>query len=378
MKTKILLAASFIFAIGMTGCSNSMNETPEPVKEDNVLLVTLPGNATSTRAVEASVNGTGTTLTDVTVFLLNGYLVEKVVPFEQANIDAKYLRIEQVSSAVDRVMVIANKAGKDISNLKNVDEIKNFAYTVETQHLGKELENRTLMGEAHVADAVDPDTNHDNTHLYKKAEVNLEAITARIEVGTVTPGEGIADVQLLAVYINNAFGTYPQEDLIFHKEDDPCWGVDETNDLGANIGSKVPVDITGLQPYTPTEYMNAADARVKKEAGSPVYAFHVFPGNIPHIIMLVKLELLDGYYEVDDQGDALKYKYGFVTFTKFKVGNSYVAKLLPHNIYKVGVGAAGIKIDATNVTDKPEKGPYDLGVDVVIRNWSTHEVTPEV
>lgn len=378
MKANFLLAASFVFAIGMASCSNSNDdENPAPDKADNVLLVTLPGNVKSTRAIESPVDGLTTGLKDVTVFLLNGYLVERAVEFKQEEIDAKYLRIEQVSSGVDHVIVIANHAGKDILGLRNMDEIKNFPFTVETQDMGTELDNRTLMGEAYVVETHDPGPNPDG-HLFKQAKVELEAITARLEIGTVIPGEGVADVQLLAVYINNAFGTYPQKELVFHKEDDPCWGVDVSNGLGANIGSKDPINVTGLQPYDPSAYMNAGDAAVKQEEGSKVYAYHVFPGNIPHVIMLVKLELLDGYYEVDDMNNPLKYKYGFVTFTKFNTGSGYVNELVPHNIYKMGVGSKGIKIDAKDVTDKPEKGPYDLGVYVDIRPWDVNEVTPEV
>lgn len=379
MKAKFLLAASLFFAIGMTSCSNSNDdENPTPDKADNVLLVSLPKNVKSTRGVENSVDGVTTGLKDVTVFLLNGYLVERAVAFEQHHIDARYMRIEQVSSSVDRVIVIANNAGKDIMGLRNVDEIRNFPFTVETQHLDTELNYRTLMGEAIVMETVDPEPGHDNTHKFKQAKVDLEAITARLEIGTVVPGEGVADVQLLAVYVNHAFGTYPNNELIFHKEDEQCWGVDVLNDPGANIGSKDPIEVTGIQPYEPMEYMNNADAAVNLENDSKVYAYHVFPGNIPHVIMLVKLELMDGYYEFDGSNAPLKYKYGFVTFTKFNSVNGYVDALQPHNIYKMGVGSKGIKIDAKDVTDKPEKGPYDLGIYVDIRPWEVHEVTPEV
>jgi len=379
MKAKFLLAASIVLAIGMTGCSNSVDdEGPAPGKTDNVLLVTLPSNAKSSRAIEGSASGEVNDLNDVTVFLMNGYLVEKAVPFEEDDVKAKYLRIEQVSSGVDRVIVVANNAGKNILDLKNMDEIKNFPFTVETQHIGSGLDNRTMMGEATVEETVDSDPNPDG-HTFKKATVKLEAITARLEIGDVVPGVGVADVELVAVYVNNAFGTYPQNDLIFHKESDACWDVTVPNDPGANIGSETAIGAITLKDYTPSQYMNPAEPTlVKPEDGSQVYAFHVFPGNIPHVIMLVKLELLDDYYEKGDAGEEFKFKYGFVTFTKFNTGSGYVDALRPHNIYKMGVGKSGIKIDAKDITDKPEKGPYDLGIYVKVEPWGVQEVTPEV
>ena len=379
MKANFLLATSFVLAIGMTGCSNSVDDQgPSPGKTDNVLLVTLPKNTKSSRAIESSASGEVNDLNDVTVFLMNGYLVEKAVPFEEDDVKAKYLRIEQVSSGVDRVIVIANNAGKNILGLKNMDEIKNFPFTVETQHIGSGLDNKTLMGEAEVIEDTSGDPNPDG-HTFKKATVKLEAITARLEIGDVVPGVGVADVELVAVYVNNAFGTYPQKELIFHKEDDPCWDVTVPNDPGANIGSKNPIGEITLKDYTPEQYMNpAAPTLVKPEDGSQVYAFHVFPGNIPHVILLVKLELLPDYYEVNDAGEHLSHKYGFVTFTKFNTDSGYIDALQAHNIYKMGVGSKGIKIDAKDVTDKPEKGPYDLGIYVKIEAWGVHEVTPEV
>ncbi|NDV81647.1 hypothetical protein [Bacteroides sp. 51] len=382
MKTKSLLAASLVLVMGMAGCSKSIDdESPVSGKADNVLLVTLPNTVKSTRAIEDPVDGNTTGLKDVTVFLLNGYIVEKVAEFEQQNINDHYLRIEQVSSSVDRVIVIANKADENILGLKNVDEIRNYPFTVKTQHKGQGLDNRTLMGEANVVAAPEEDPNSDG-HLFKKAVVTLNAITARLEIGAVVPGDGVDKVDLIAVYVNNAYGTYPQKDLIFHKEDDPCWVVDMVNNPGANVGSKDPISAFTPEPYDPQEYTNLGDAQVKQSSDSKVYAYHVFPGNIPHIVMLVKLELLEGYYEVDDLGNPLKYKYGYVTFSKFNTGlpspDDYVKEMLPHNIYKMGVGSKGIKINAKDVTDKPEKGPYDLGVYVDILPWEINEVTPEV
>lgn len=379
MKTTFLAAISFFFVLAVTSCSNSLDEdNPKPGNGTNVLVVKLPENVKLTRAVETPVDGnTVTGVEDVTVFLLTGQLVERAVELEQDDIDAGYKRFEQIPSQVDRVIVVANRAGETIKNLVNRTQISNYAYSVASQHTKTELNGRTLMGEALVVDAVDPNPD---THLYKQAKVSLDAITARIEVGTVIPGEGVESVKLVAVYVNNFYGNYPMANLGTYPETDPNWDLTVTgNNPGANIGSKDPIGTITPASYTPAEYMTPGSDEVKQATDSKVYAFHVFPGNVPHVIMLVKVELKENYYEVDESGNALKYKYGFLTFTKFKTGTGgYIPSMTGHNIYKMGVGNQGIPVNAKDITDKPEKGAYDLEIYIDIRPWEVNEVTPEV
>lgn len=381
MKTKSLLAVSLILALGFTSCSNSLDEDyPASGKDNNVLVVKLPANVKLTRSVEKPVdNASETGVSDITVFLLIGQLVERAVEFSQSDIDAGYKRFEQVPAQVDGAIVVANRAGQSILGLKNADQIRNYAFTVATQHTDKELDGRTLMGEAVATQTSDPSQTPDG-HIYKEAKVTLSAITARIEVGTVIPGEGVQAVELVAVYINNFYSTYPKIDLTLYAEGNAIWNPTVTGvNPGANKGSKDPIGEIVPGAYTPAEYMTPGSTEVKQTADSKVYAFHVFPGNVPHLVMLVKVELKKDYFEVDDDGNELKYKYGFLTFNKFKTAsNDYVQEMVGHNIYKMGVGTKGIPVNAKDVTDKPEKGPYDLGVNIDIAEWTVNEVTPEV
>ncbi|NDV59332.1 hypothetical protein [Bacteroides sp. 519] len=375
---KLFLAVSLLTAIGMTGCSDSSNDILTG-KEDNVLIVRLPDNVKYTRSVEdpvsSSTSGAQTGIDDVTVFLLTGQVVERSVEFDANDLIQKSKRIEQVPAQVNRVIVVANKVGNTITDLATENDIKNFAYTVESQHRKTQLNGKTLMGEGIPADK--PNTNGDG-HLYKEATVSLKAITARIEVGTVVPGEGVESVELVAVYINNFYETYMGATPRLYPEGHAIWGLTVANDPGANIGSVTPVGTITPNAYTPVEYMNLGSSEVVKADNSKAYAFHVFPGNVPHLVLLVKVVLKEKYYEIDANDNHLKYKYGFLTYTKFKEDAGYIQAMEGHNVYKMGVGNKGIPVNAKDITDKPEKGPYDLGINIQVANWTSHEVTPEV
>lgn len=383
MKTKSLLAASLVLALGIGGCSNSMDdEGPGIVKNDNVLIVNLPDNVKSSRFVEESVSGNETIVEDVTVFLLNGQSVEKAVEFDGTDLSKNYKRIENVASSVNRVLVVANKVDADIMNLRTATEIKNYNYSVLSQHMQTGLRGKTLMGEADVVEegVSDPNPEGHEGHKYKQADVDLKAITARIEVGTVAPGEGVESVELVAVYLNNFYLEYPQKMLTTYSEDNENWKYTLINpDLLPNIGYPTAIGEIQAGPFDPDQYRIHASSEVKLDDITKVYAFHVFPGNVPHLVMLVKVELKENYYEVDENDQPLKYKFGYLTFTKFNTGGStYLTEMEGHNVYKMGVGKNGIPVNAKDITDKPEKGPYDLGIKIDIRPWDIHEVTPEV
>ncbi len=380
MKTKSLLAASLVLALGIGGCSNSLDEESQGVKEnDNILIVNLPDNVKKSRGVEESVDGHETTVDDVTVFLLNGPSVESVVEFNENDLQQNYKRIENVASSVNRVLVVANRIGEDIMNLRTVNEIKNYGFSVESQHKKTELKGKTLMGEADVREEGVNDPNPDG-HKYKEANVDLRAITARIEVGTVAAGEGVESVELVAVYINNFYAKYPQQGLTTYDEDDANWSYTlQFPEQLPNIGLSTPIGTITPGAYDPDAYKIEASDDVKLEDITKVYAFHVFPGNIPHLVMLVKVVLEENYYETQEDGTPLKYKFGYLTFTKFNIGSgNYLDAMEGHNVYRMGVGKNGIPVNAKDITDKPEKGPYDLGVKIDIRPWDIHEVTPEV
>ena len=128
-----------------------------------------------------------------------------------------------------------------------------------------------------------------------------------------------------------------------------------------------------VNAYTHPDYYNVNNASVSLSPTSSVYAYHVFAGsNIPHVIMLVKGE----YTVADASGN--KYFLGYVTFNKFNDGSSDISTITANTIYKMGVGATGITINAEDITEDPEMAIFDLGISVTTTAWTVMNVTPGV
>lgn len=378
MKTRLFLVASLFLAVGFTSCSNTLDdENPAPAgKGDKVLIVKLPANMKATRVVEDQTKpGTETGIKDATIFLLTGQLVWKAQEFTEEEMKTTYKRFEQVPVTVDRVIVVANtQQEEDVLKLVTADQVRNYAYSIASQHNGTMLSNRTLIGEATPKLKSDPETTGHDDHDYMEADVTLSAITARMEVGTVVAGEGIEKIELVSLWVNNYISKHKGTETLWPENAvEGYWNIVEEKGINIGQASVDPIGELTIPTYAETSYQQGYSSDVELATNSKVYAFHVFPGNVPNLVMLVKVTLKPDYYE----GEA-KYKYGFVTFTKFKEGSNYVSAFEAHNVYKMGVGDKGIKIDAKDITDQPNKGKYDLGIEVKIAPWTFHEVTPEV
>ena len=393
MKAKFLFVLPLLLGVVLAGCSND-SETPNRGDQDQVLVVKLPGSDL-TRAVETPQN-TGAvtgTLDDVTVFLLADQLVTRIETFSPEERSLKAKRIEQVSGSITRVIVVANANGADMSGLSSANAIYNYAFTIAQQYpAGKTgLEGKTLIGTGlPQLKTPDPypgpgpgtgDPDHTTDHIYKEAEVKLEAITSRIEVGDVTPGVGVEDVQLLAVYVNNYYVTNAKGTPSFKGElwtgwpEIPASPAKQAADIVFDIDAKIiPTD------YTESRYVDKYNSAVKLAADSKAYAYHVFSNNLPHVILLVRGKYTDQYTPENDAKEKLPYFIGWVTFRKYYSDDlgGYIPEMVQNNIYKMGVGLSGIKINAPDVRPRPEPEDYDLGIKVIIEPWTANVVTPEV
>ncbi|MDL2320238.1 hypothetical protein LJC45_03795 [Alistipes sp. OttesenSCG-928-B03] len=389
MKAKFLFALPLLFGAIATGCDNAP-ETANNGGEKDVLVVKLPG-ADKTRAVETPQNtGDATeTLNDVTVYLIEGNLVTRTEVFSSNERDLKKKRIEQVSRKVDKVIVVANTNGFDLSTIVNntstANDVRKLAFDVASQHHATnshELEGRTLVGEATPTNATDPDPHG---HNYKEAVVSLDAITSRIEVGTVKAGTGIKNIELLAVYINSYYTTNLKDVTSFKGELWDQWPATPATPAKNNTLHAAFDPATDVAPdkYTSVHYVDRANSEVKLADNTKAYSYHVFSGNVPHLILLVRGEYQNEgdtqYIPLDDNDEEMPYFLGWVTYTKYKESEGgYVAKMLPNNIYKMGVGTNGIVINAKDIEKRPEPEDYDLGLEVVIKTWTANVVTPEV
>ncbi len=366
MKMKFLsvLLAAVAITTGSTSCNNDGKADGMSAEGNQVLTIKLPSNVT-TRGVEDPVaTNSVAAVSDVTVFLLNGNSVVTTDTFTSAEIGAKSKRIEQVSSSVNRVILVANKGAAAIDSLTNADTIKKFAFTVASQNATAGIADKTMMGEAIPATTTDPDAGHDPTHTYKEVNVTLNALTARIEIGTVKPGTGIVNIELVNVWVGNYYADGSKLLEKLHGEGDPVW---VTSPVTSTAASSAFGTIT-TPSYSEASYKDDASAQVTV-GGNKVYAYQVFAGNIPHMIMLVKGEYATGYHNGTD-----KYFLGYVTYTNYNNGTSYITAMDANRIYKMG----DVSINAKDITIKPEPEGIDLGITVTVTPWTEMNVTPEI
>ena len=108
---KKILFATLALAVMFTSCSKEDNGAQS---QDNILVINLPDNV-GLRAVEGQASTTTTiTLSNVTVFLLNGNTVAQTPEtFDASEIALKFKRIDDVSSGVNKVIVVANIPATD-------------------------------------------------------------------------------------------------------------------------------------------------------------------------------------------------------------------------------------------------------------------------
>jgi len=365
---KKILFATLALAVLFTACSKEDNGGSET--QDNVLMVKLPDNV-SLRAVENQGSAASViTLNDVTVFLLNGNnVVGTPITFLPAEITAKTKRIEQVSSSVNKVIVVANIPAGDVSAvnaLTTETAISNYAFAIASQNSG--IAAVTRMGTGTPATASDPAPDG---HNYKAVSVELAPLTARFEIGTVKAGNNVANVTLEGVWMNAYYTDGSKATVKTHIDTDPVWlttPLTTSSPFAAAVST-----VTMTNPYTVPSYYNIGSPLVTQTAGSQVYAYQLFAGaNIPHLILLVKGE----YTTADASGN--KFFLGYVTFTRFTESGTDISSVLPNTIYKVGVGDIGIEINADDITIWPEMQKFDLGVTVTTTPWTVKNVTPNI
>lgn len=396
MKHFSLVCLFAAMTFGLSSCSN--DESDNGTGETQSLVIKLPNNVVlANRSVENQWDDITTGgVRNIRVFLLNDQAVVKTELFDGSEITKKEKMMHLVPANVNYVLLVANyNAANDdaIAALPNITAIKNY-FDVAGQNSSSVLLDKTLMGEGTPTDS---GTNAEDGHPLKTINIRLNAITARMEVGTVKAGKGIKSVKLVGVWINSFYPYYyaGNANIEFNPSTSDFWKTTPdagTTDVFADFNS-----VNLFKAYVPTQYYNENDDRVKLELGGMAYAYHVFEGtNIPHLILLVKGEYEEGYSPGgDDQPFFLKW----VTYTKFIDQSGFALdKIEPNKIYKIGVvksenslggngsgedgkateGDTGIEIDAEDLTDKPETPRFDVFIEVTIVDWTSQYVSPSV
>ena len=369
------------------------------IDENNYDIVVKFALTVATRAVEAPVapfnvltnDGGISKLANAEVFLINAS--GKVVmqkSFDAADIADGYKRIEQVDASVNKVIAIANVPAYDLAAVKALStygDIMAYRFTGASQNPGLEgagIEGLTLMGESTTALVFDTD-------VYKEATIVLSALTARFEIGTVVPGNGLKSIELVGVWINNVYTNSQKDQLIYNGAFDAAWTT--TPSAGTDFsdyGDLSNIDLAYNEyPY----YFNKGSEEVNEGADSKVYAFNIFSVDndkyeqLPHIVLLVKGEY--GMDDPDNPGTKIGSGLFFlqwVTFRNYFFMNApyTLDKFMPNVIYRVGLGGTtgdqnGIIIDADLLRPTPEMDDFDLGICVTtIAPWWVQMVYPSL
>jgi len=275
-----------------------------------------------------------------------------------------YKKFDNVPATVNGVLVLANTpdATSNYLNLTSVGAIENYSFSIESQATAG-IANKTLMGKTYTfTQATNPDAPAD-TDIYKTADIVLDAITARFEIGDIVPGTGIKNIQIEAVWMNNFLTGISTVSPTLYDSGNAVWAI---TPVANTLGATSPLTVGGTIPaYSPSVYSELYDASVN--GTDFVYAFQLFAGTyVPHLILLVS-----GQYDDD------RYFLGWLTYNYFTdSSNQRITAVQKNMIYKVGLPV--ITVDAKDITTEPELNSFDLGVQCTITPWTEKNVTPGI
>ena len=367
--TKILcaLAVPALFA----ACSKDAEPgVPAGGGEKTNFVVSLPG-APETYGVEdpQSAGQIVPYYDNVIVYLIDAGGNAMGYAWTAAEIKAKQKRFEQVVEP-DIVGVLVNTGNVSMpTGLTTAVEINDLLETLNAASQNKPIltlasetngnaagdylsvQQVTLIGEQSTFTT----ETSDDGHTLKKAAIELNALTARFEVGAVKPGTGLDALTVEAVYINNYY-----------------------KDLSRDIELFTETTWPATYPAWATDGYNAS---VTSASGTKAYAYQVLAGSyVPHIIYKVGGTVSAGYKLADGTGDEnnpTPFTGKYITVKGFKEGGSSIGSVHPHKIYKMGLENGGIEITPDKITDNPEKTKIDLIVAITVADWTVSNVTPE-
>lgn len=374
---KVILAAFAVCAM-FASCSNDEGNNTGDTKN---LRIQLPDNFTAnSRAVENLV-GTGTTtdIKNLTVFLMNGNSVVDVKSFSTSTTFTFPIDIQNVSGSVNKVLVVANVPTADQSLLESKSseaDIRNFPFTVASQSTAGIADKVHIGSSSNFTSAPQIGTNN-----YYTVVVDLNAITARLEIGPITAGTGIvsSSLQLHGVWINKYWDwTLSTPGIVNNPASGGSvdyWALPAGTPANLAMSSQYTFPVNPINTYSPSQYYDNA-YNIVVDGTTNCFAYTLFTGStgyVPQLVMLISGEYETGYYTGSN-----KYFFGWVTFNKFKNDvppNDYITAILPNKIYKA---VGGIEVEPSWVTVNPNLGDIDLGIRVNIVEWTEVNVTPEV
>jgi|GEM_PF-579645 len=378
MKKSVLFVSMLAAGLTFTACSNDdsvLDKASE--KQACTFKLTLPSSmAMQTKAVEDPTSdgeSISVDYNDATCYLNYSTSRLRYAWAQEADKTDRVMIFKDLTEVPQSVTVVANDKGslafegytRDGQNIA-LDEtlfLKNLSIASQNQGVSDEndsqsVEDVTLFGTSDAFTKVSDATNDDNAEY--AATVNLGALVARFEVGTLKAGTGLSSLTVDSVFVNNFYETSAMKTL-FYK-------------------TSTTFDDAVLNDYS-TDAFDWASLVASDEVvnGSKCYAWQLFAGNeddatvVPHFIFEVSGTLEDGYALSD--GTIGSFTKHYVTFGGLVVDNKSLEMITRQNVYQIG----DYTVDATqDITPHPEMPKLNLTVTCTVKSWGIVKATPVV
>ncbi len=348
MKKISTMAMVAVAALGLASCAK---EGGGQTAGSTDLTVRINNRPVGTRAIEAGVaDGYKTPLADGKILIFRDGNFVSAEDLDVALAETTGQVIENVPSTAE-VYVVGNidvsGAAFDVSNVATWTDFEDVFGAITTQ---QDASKAVMANAGNAPKAIE---NVDTTEGTADVQVNIAPVVSRIQLAKVTgkTEDGLADLafSVTGVYVSNYYPDFTY--------------------AGSYSGTLFKAFSDGAAHGGLTEYQDetevAATAGVVQTA-SKVWGYNVAAGNIPYLIVKVKLLAA---YEIGgveyNAGDEL-----FLTVGSYKeTSGATIAAFAPGTIYNV----ANLNFSASQLTEEPVDN-VALTLTVEVDTWNYVEV----
>jgi hypothetical protein len=395
MKNKFVIVA--LAAMALASCAKEQNANTSDEQQARV-TINLKGVASAkTRAIEApGVETEGTIiLTNGQIFVLSpAGAVEYTEPLDIADAaedGENYQILGQDVASDSRIYIVGNIPAEnttlvDATSLTQI-KLESAAITDQEDYTAVALAN--VDGEPILIEVTkEIETEENLATIEAEANVTIEPVISRIELGKVTGSEEIAGFTVAGVYVDDWYSEF-------------TFGGSYAGDLYVQGTEKVFPSTAAVTAGFTTFLGDAADEEGEWDATSAdatdlatnpffaipaedmVWANNVNAGNLPRLI----IKLTDVVFLVDEDLDPLTDPTEqpqeddlYLTVTGYTVNSTAISTFEAGNIYSIGGGVdgSGITFGPGDTSLEPNTGEVTLEVNVDIKEWVVVDADAEL
>jgi hypothetical protein len=350
MKTKWTMVLAAVAALGLAGCAKENGGQPEVAKTD--LTIKINSQQVKMRGIGDGVaNGYKTPLADGKVLIFNDNNLVTSETLDVALAQGAGQVIENVP-ATAKVYVVGNIAESGAAfSLTGVSTWSDFEDVFAAVNTQQDASKTVLANTGNAPKAIE---NVDPSTGTASVTVNISPVVSRIQLGKVTgkTEDGLTDLNfaVTGAYVSNYYSNFTY--VGGSQGDAPFTAFEDGETHG------------GLTVYQ-EETMVTAIGGVAQTA-SKVWGFNVAAGNVPYLI--VKVKLLAAYTIGETNYTAGKEL--FLTVGGYKdQSDATIAAFDPGTIYNI----ANLSFNAGQLTEEPVEN-VALTLTVTVDEWAYVEV----